>query len=78
MESFDLSSLGTEYEIPVFYIQGERDWQTPYPLAKQFFPKIAAPLKLFYSIPDAGHIPMIDQKEKFNEALFDILEQINN
>ncbi|MCY9517668.1 alpha/beta fold hydrolase [Paenibacillus apiarius] len=76
MESFDLPSLGTAYEIPVFYIQGERDWQTPYPLAKEFFPKITAPLKLFYSIPDAGHIPMIDQKEKFNEALFDILERI--
>lgn len=76
MESFDLPSLGTTYEIPVFYIHGERDWQTPYPLAKEFFSKIEAPIKQFYSIPDAGHITMLDQKEKFNEALFDVLEQI--
>ena len=76
MESFDLMSLGTTYETPVFYIQGERDWQTPYPLAKEFFPNITAPLKLFYSIPDAGHATMLDQKEKFNEALFDILDRI--
>ncbi|WP_233698435.1 alpha/beta fold hydrolase [Paenibacillus profundus] len=77
MESFDLSSMGATFEIPVFYIHGERDWQTPYPLAQEFFSTIKAPLKLFYSIPDAGHIAMLDRKEKFNEALFDILERTN-
>jgi pimeloyl-ACP methyl ester carboxylesterase len=77
MESYDLSTIGTDYKIPVFYIHGERDWQTPYPLAQEFFLSIQAPLKLFYSIPDAGHIPMLEQKEKFNEALFDIFERTN-
>lgn len=73
IESFDLPSIGLQYETPVFYIHGERDWQTPYPLVKEFFTTTEAPLKKFYSIPDAGHVPMLDQKEKFNEALFDIL-----
>lgn len=76
MASFDLPSLGTKYGIPIFYIHGERDWQTPYPLAKEFFSKIEAPYKLFYSIREAGHVTMLDQKEKFNKAFFDILEQI--
>lgn len=76
-ESFDLSSMGAAFDIPVFYIHGERDWQTPYPLAQQFFSTIKAPLKLFYSIPEAGHVPMLEQKGKFNEALFDILERTN-
>ncbi|WP_339291630.1 alpha/beta hydrolase [Paenibacillus sp. FSL W8-0187] len=74
-ESFDLSSMGAAFDIPVFYIHGERDWQTPYPLAQEFFSTIKAPLKLFYSIPEAGHVPMLERKGKFNEALFDILER---
>ncbi|MEQ7054398.1 alpha/beta hydrolase [Paenibacillaceae sp. P-4] len=78
MESFDLASMGAAFEVPVFYIHGERDWQTPYPLAREFFSTIKAPLKQFYSIPEAGHIVMLEQREKFNEALFDILEQTHS
>lgn len=77
MESLDLSSMGAAFEIPVFYVHGDRDWQTPYPLAQEFFATIEAPLKRFYSIPDAGHIAMLERKEAFNEALFDILERTN-
>nr|WP_144938485.1 alpha/beta hydrolase [Aneurinibacillus sp. XH2] len=76
MEEFDLPALGTQYQAPVFYIHGERDWQTPYSLAKQFFLHIEAPLKRFCSVPDAGHVTMLDQKEKFNDVILDILEQI--
>ncbi|OBY78563.1 proline iminopeptidase [Paenibacillus sp. KS1] len=78
MESFDLASMGAAFQVPVFYIHGERDWQTPYPLAREFYSTIKAPLKQFYSIPDAGHIAMLERKEIFNEALFDILERANS
>ncbi|TQR40907.1 alpha/beta fold hydrolase [Paenibacillus popilliae] len=75
---FDLASMGAAFEVPVFFIHGERDWQTPYPLAREFYSTIKAPLKQFYSIPDAGHIVMLERKEIFNEALFDILERVNS
>ncbi|WCR28065.1 alpha/beta hydrolase [Paenibacillus thiaminolyticus] len=76
VEFFDLPALGAAYQVPVFYIHGERDWQTPYTLARDFFSTIEAPLKQFYSIPDAGHVTMLDQKTRFTEALMDILEQV--
>ncbi|MFL1672792.1 alpha/beta fold hydrolase [Paenibacillus dendritiformis] len=76
VESFDLSALGSAYHIPVFYIHGEQDWQTPYSLARDFFSMIEAPRKQFYSIPEAGHATMLDQKTRFTEALMDILEQV--
>lgn len=76
VESFDLRALGTAYRIPVFYIHGEQDWQTPYPLALDFFSAIEAPRKQFYSIPEAGHATMLDQKTRFTGALMDILEQV--
>ncbi|MFD0711571.1 alpha/beta fold hydrolase [Paenibacillus sp. GCM10027626] len=74
LQTFDLPALGTKYEMPVFHIHGENDWQTPYPLVKTFFTTIEAPMKHFYSIPNAGHAVMLDQTERFNEALFHILE----
>lgn len=75
-ESYDLHTESSDYQVPLFYIHGEEDWQTPYSLARTYFDQLKAPTKQFYSIPHAGHAPMIDRKERFNEALFDIINQI--
>lgn len=76
IQTFDLPAIGIKYETPVFYIHGEDDWQTPYPLARDYFTTVEASSKQFYSIPNAGHVTMLDQKEKFNEALFEILDNL--
>ena len=57
--------------MPVYYIQGENDWQTPYPLAKDFFEEISAPDKKFFSIPNAGHFTILDSKEEFTRVLLE-------
>lgn len=75
-KSFDLNAISSDYKVPVFYIHGENDWQTPYSLARQYFEQIKAPLKQFYSIPCAGHATMLDQKDKFTEALFNVIDVI--
>jgi len=71
MEEFDIYNYGTNYAIPVYYIMGENDWQTPYPLSKEFFEKITAPDKAFFSVPDAGHFPMMDNKAEFTRVLLE-------
>lgn len=43
---FDLKSETLEYKIPIYYILGENDWQTPYIIAEKYFEKINAPYKL--------------------------------
>lgn len=77
-KSYDLNIETLDYQVPVFYIHGENDWQTPYSLARTYFDRINAPMKHFYSIANAGHATMLDQKELFNEALFDIIDQIKH
>ena len=72
---FDIHTIGTTYDIPMVYIMGERDYQTPHILAKEFFEKISAPYKAFYLIPNAGHGAMHDNKEEFNRVL---LQEINS
>lgn len=72
--AFGLNSECAEYKVPIYYILGGNDWQTPYVIAKEYFNKINAPRKEFYLIPNAGHMTMLDQPQLF----FDTLLEINN
>ena len=54
---------------PPSYIMVARNWQTPYPLAKGFFDEISAPYKVFFSVPNAGHVTTLDNKEEFTRIL---------
>ena len=72
LENFTLYSKPLKYEVPIFYILGDNDWQTPYNIASKYFNKIDAPYKKLYVIPNAGHMTMMDEPELFFEALSDI------
>lgn len=69
---FDIRSESAEYKVPIYYILGENDWQTPHVIAEEYFKKINAPHKKLYLIPGAGHMTMIDQPNLFFDALVDI------
>lgn len=72
--AFDLKVETRDYKVPMYYILGSNDWQTPYVIAKEYFETINAPRKDIYLIPEAGHMTMIDQPASF----FDALIEINN
>ena len=75
-DEYNIHNFGTEYQIPVFYIMGINDYQTPYPLAKEFFEEISASVKNFFSIPDARHMTMTDNKKEFNRVLLEEIRPI--
>ncbi|HBF38797.1 MAG TPA: alpha/beta hydrolase, partial [Firmicutes bacterium] len=75
LESFDLNDEKDEYQIPIYYILGGKDWLTPFALAREHLGRIRAPRKKFYLIPGAGHATMIDQPELFYQALSEIYHQ---
>lgn len=70
--AFDLKSQLAEYKVPIYYILGKDDWQTPYVIAEKYLNKIQAPDKKLYLIPNAGHMTMIDQPQLFFDALLEI------
>lgn len=72
--SFDLKSKGVEYQIPVYYVLGENDQQTPVELSKTYFNEIIAPDKKLYLIKNAGHIAMIDNLDDYRKAVCEIVE----
>ena len=53
----DLPALGTQFRIPVFFIQGREDLVTLPEVAKRYFDAITAPQKEFILLPQTGHDP---------------------
>jgi pimeloyl-ACP methyl ester carboxylesterase len=53
----DLHALGTEFEVPVFIVQGQGDLRAPPDTAKAYFDEITAPEKQFLLAPRTGHEP---------------------
>ena len=58
MPSFDLAKLGCEYRIPIYYIEGRQDMQTPY-----------APDKDFFTLDPCAHCWDIDAPEQMARVI---------
>jgi pimeloyl-ACP methyl ester carboxylesterase len=67
----DLPALGTTFEIPVFFVQGEQDLWTAPQLARSYFDAIQAPEKQFYLVEGAGH----ELSQSGMNQIYEILEQ---
>jgi len=76
-ETFDLKSVTTDYQVPMFYIHGTRDWQTPYSIVEKYYASVVAPQKGFYPILDAGHATMLDKPLDFSNALLSIIRKVD-
>lgn len=70
---YKISDYGVRYSIPIFYILGENDYQTPTSLAQEYFKKIESPIKKIFILPNGGHATMVDDPRKFTEILKDVV-----
>lgn len=75
-DEFDKFSLAgrTEYEVPYYNINGDRDYQTNYRLAQEYFDEINAPYKQLYIMEDTTHGLLESKSEAFSEILHEIEE----
>ena len=74
--AFDLRSIGAAYQVPIYYVLGENDQQTPVELSKAYFNEITAPDKKLYLIKNAGHIAMIDNVDDYRKAVCEIVQYV--
>lgn len=72
--SNNLYNYSLTYEIPIFYILGEKDFQAPHIIASKYFDSIHAPLKKLYLQKDASHFMMLDNPTQFTFTLQQIHE----
>jgi pimeloyl-ACP methyl ester carboxylesterase len=69
MMHVDLPSLGTDFSIPFFVVEGAEDDITPASLAQAYFDQITAPNKAFLLMPDAGHMALLTRSDDFLKFL---------
>ena len=68
MNKLDAKTLGGEFALPVFVIQGAEDFTTPTSLARSFVDAIRAPQKSFVTI-DGGHFAVFMKTDRFLQEL---------
>ncbi|RUT48215.1 alpha/beta hydrolase [Paenibacillus anaericanus] len=70
--SSSLYEVSRDYQVPVFYVLGESDFQAPHTIARRYFDTIHASEKKLFIIQDAGHFMMLDQPKGFADVLSEI------
>ncbi|HMH00587.1 MAG TPA: alpha/beta hydrolase [Terriglobales bacterium] len=61
----NVASLGFEFSIPVFFIEGDEDYITPSGPAEQYFKQIIAPHKDFVQFHGGDHFIPFDHPDQF-------------
>jgi pimeloyl-ACP methyl ester carboxylesterase len=65
----DLTTVVQRLEIPVYFFHGRHDYTCSYDLAKEYFRKLKAPLKGFYTFENSAHSPVLEEAEKARNIL---------
>lgn len=69
----------SELDIPVYFFEGAYDYTVSYTLAKEYFEKLQAPIKGFYTFERSAHSPLFEEPEKMQLILReDVLRAANN
>lgn len=63
-----------EYQAPFYNINGDRDYQTNYKLAQEYFEEVSAPYKQMFIMEDMTHGLLESDSEGFSEIIHQIAE----
>ena len=79
MLTTDLALQIPKIDIPVYFFHGKHDYTVSYVLAKEYFEKLKAPLKGFYTFKQSAHSPLFEEPERMKQIFQeDIVEGKNN
>lgn len=68
----------THFRIPVYFIQGKHDYNSPTELVEEYFAKLIAPRKELIIFNDSAHTPNFEENERFNKLIIGIVEKYRN
>ena len=70
IERYDVRAGGRSFPVPVIFLLGRHDWQTPSVLAEDFFwQELEAPHKRLVFLEHSAHTPFLDEPEVFAREL---------
>jgi pimeloyl-ACP methyl ester carboxylesterase len=56
-------------DIPVYFFEGKYDYTASYSLAKDYYERLQAPMKGFYTFDQSAHSPLFEEPEKMRKIL---------
>ena len=56
-------------KVPVYFLLGRRDWNTPSTLAAQYLDRLDAPKKGLYWFEHSAHFPFLEEPERFDSVM---------
>jgi pimeloyl-ACP methyl ester carboxylesterase len=65
----DLTAKVPKLDIPVYFLSGIYDYTVSYAMAKDYFEKLQAPIKGFYTSQQSAHSPLFEEPEKMSQIL---------
>lgn len=65
-----------EVKVPVFFISGAYDYNTPWELVERYNNYLKAPYKEFLKFEKSGHSPIFEEPERFNKEMIRILSLV--
>ncbi len=78
MTATDLTEQVTRVDIPVYFFSGIYDYTVSYSLSKEYFQKLQAPVKGFYTFEHSAHSPIFEEPDKMMEIIReDVLKGTN-
>lgn len=78
MLTTDLTTIISELNIPVYYFHGIHDRTVSYHLARDYFDRLRAPVKRFYTFHQSAHSPIFEEAERSLDILIsDVLTGTN-
>lgn len=76
--AIDLMEDDINFKIPVYFFSGIHDYTCPYPLSHDYYEKIKAPIKGFYTFYNSSHSPLWEENEKaMNILVNDVIKGKN-
>ncbi|HEY2446069.1 MAG TPA: alpha/beta hydrolase [Rhizomicrobium sp.] len=64
-----LINVVSSLDVPVYFLEGRRDYTVPFACAEAFFDRIRAPQKQFVWFDRSAHFPFLEEPAKFREVL---------
>jgi esterase/lipase len=65
----DLFSTHTSFKIPLYFMVGLCDYNTPFAITEEYYEAINAPVKNIFYFENSGHYMQFVENEKFNKIM---------
>ncbi|WDV48118.1 alpha/beta hydrolase [Clostridiaceae bacterium M8S5] len=74
-EKADFREKYQEFDVPIYFIAGRHDHNTPSELVEQYYNTIKAPRKNFYWFEESAHEPHLVEEDKFAKVMMEIYNE---